>query len=56
MSSRALEAELVARGGHFDPADARATAARAWSQAQQDPDPVRWTQGFVDRGHLDVGP
>ena len=52
---RVLRQELARRGGHFSPADVRAFVASEWPRIEPDPDPVRWAQEFIDRGHVDAG-
>jgi hypothetical protein len=46
-----LEAELRLRGVAFSRADVLAFADDVWPLAQEDPDPVRWADAFVEAGY-----
>jgi hypothetical protein len=47
--------EMGRRGRHFDPVDVRAFVALGWPCVGPDPDPGRWAQEFIDRGHVNSG-
>jgi hypothetical protein len=46
-----LEQELRLRGLPFSRADVLAFTDDAWQLAQEDPDPVRWADAFVEAGY-----
>jgi hypothetical protein len=47
----ALEDELRLRGLAFSRADVLVFVHSVWQLAQDDPDPVRWADAFVEAGH-----
>ena len=50
----ALELELRLRGVGFSRADMIEFVASIWTLAQDDPDPTRWAQDFLDAGRVNV--
>jgi hypothetical protein len=46
-----LDAELHLRGLSFTRANVLAFAEGVWQLAQEDPDPVRWADAFVEAGY-----
>jgi hypothetical protein len=48
-----LEAELRLRGVAFDRADVLAFADAVWPLAQEDTDPVKWADCFLEAGHAE---
>jgi hypothetical protein len=46
-----LEAELRLRGVAFSRAGVLDFADEVWQLAQEDPDPVRWADAFVEARH-----
>jgi hypothetical protein len=46
-----LESELRLRGLSFSRADVLIFADDVWQLAQDDPDPVRWSDAFVEAGY-----
>jgi hypothetical protein len=49
-----LEQELRLRGVAFSRAGVMAFADDVWPLAQEDPDPVRWADAFVEAGYAVV--
>jgi hypothetical protein len=50
----ALEQELRLRGVGFSRADVLEFVASVWALAEEDPDPSRWAQEFIDTGRANV--
>jgi hypothetical protein len=50
----ALEEQLRIRGYSFSRADLLDFVASAWSLIEDDPDPVRWAERFVEAGQADT--
>jgi len=49
-----LEQELRLRGVGFSRADVLEFVASIWTLAEEDPDPARWAQEFIDTGQANV--
>jgi hypothetical protein len=51
-----LEQKLRLRGLPFSRADVLVFADDVWQLAQEDPDPVRWADAFVEAGYAEGCP